>query len=79
MSPIMRRILDIAIVVALTCAVVFVVVLVNSFLVAGRGSYSGFNVWYAFIRRSDILGTMLLTAAVAFAYSFWQTGGRPRM
>lgn len=79
MSPIMRRFVDVAIVVGLTCAVVFVVVFVNSFLVAGRGSWSGFNIWYAFIRRSDILGTMLLTAAVAFAYTFWQQGGRPRL
>ena len=45
-----------------------------------RGSYiHGFNLWYSFILRPDILGTMVLTALVTMAYVFWKQGGRPRM
>jgi hypothetical protein len=45
-----------------------------------RGNYShGFNLWYAFILRPDILGTIVLTAAVTMAYVFWKQTGRQRL
>jgi hypothetical protein len=56
-------------------------VVANAFLM-GRGNYTyGFNLWYAFILRPDILGTMVLTALVTMLYVwFWKgSGGRPRM
>jgi hypothetical protein len=77
MSPIVRKGLDVVIAVALTAAVAFVIVISNSFLV-GRASWHGFNIWYAFILRPDILGTMILTALVTVAYHVWAQGGRPR-
>ena len=77
MSPLMQRALDVAIATALTAAVVFVVVAVNSFLMSRGGSWPGFRLWYAFISRPDILGTMVLTALVTIAYVVWQQTRRP--
>jgi hypothetical protein len=80
MPPMMRKAIDVLTAIGLTAAVFFVIVVANSFLMA-RGNYShGFNLWYAFILRPDILGTMVLTALVTMAYVIWkQTGGRPRL
>ena len=77
MSPIVRRGLDVLIAIALTAAAAFVIVISNSLLV-GRASWHGFNIWYAYVLRPDILGTMILTALVTVAYYFWAQSGRPR-
>jgi hypothetical protein len=79
MSPVMRKLFDVAIAIALTSAVVFVIVVANSFLMSRGGSVQGIRLWFAFIGRPDILGTMILTAFVTMAYVFWQQGGRPRL
>jgi hypothetical protein len=78
MSPLMRKGLDVLIATGLTAAAVFVIVVSNSVLMARGGSWHGFNQWYAFIVRPDILGTMLLTALVTVAYFIWMQGRRPR-
>jgi hypothetical protein len=80
MPPAMRKAVEVLTAVGLTAAVFFVIVVANAFLMA-RGSYVyGFNLWYAFILRPDILGTMVLTAAVTMAYVwFGKGGGRPRL
>ena len=77
MPPLMHRVLDVAIAAALTAAVVFVIVTVNSFLMPRGGALPGFRLWYSFISRPDILGTMLLTALVTIGYVMWQQGRRP--
>lgn len=79
MPPVMRKVLDVLIAIALTAAVAFLIVVSNSFLMS-RGNYvQGFNLWYAFILRPDILGTIVLTALVTIGYLFWQQGRRPRL
>jgi hypothetical protein len=77
MSPLMQRALDVAIATALTAAVVFVVMSVNGFLMPRGGLSAGFRIWYAFISRPDILGTMILTAFVTIAYVVWHQARRP--
>jgi hypothetical protein len=77
MPPLMHRALDVAIATALTAAVVFVIVAANSFLMSRGGAWPGFRLWYAFIGRPDILGTMILTALVTIAYVMWQQSRRP--
>jgi hypothetical protein len=77
MSPVMQRVLDIAIVIALTAAIVLVVNAANSLLMPRGGLWVGFRQWQSFIGRSDILGTMILTAVVTVAYQFWQQRRRP--
>lgn len=79
MPPVMRKVFDVLIAIALTAAVAFLIVVSNSFLMS-RGNYlQGFNLWYAFIRRPDILGTIVLTALVTIGYVFWQQDRRPRL
>ena len=78
MSPLMKKLVDVATAVALTMGVFFVIVFTNAFLMA-RGSYwTGINIWLGFIQRPDILGTIILTAAVTFGYTLWQQGNTRR-
>jgi hypothetical protein len=75
----MRKGVDVLTTVGLTAAVFFVIVVANAFLMA-RGNYAtGFRLWYGFILRPDILGTIVLTAVVANAYVLWKQSGRPRL
>jgi hypothetical protein len=79
MPPAMRKAIDVLTAIGLTAAVFFVIVVANSFLMA-RGNYAhGFKLWYAFILRPDILGTIVLTALVTMVYVFWKQTGRPRL
>ena len=79
MPPAMRKAVDILIAIGLTAALFLLIVVANSFLM-GRGNYTqGFNLWYSFILRPDILGTIVLTALVTMAYVFWKSTGRPRL
>ena len=78
MSPLTKRLVDVATAVGLTMAVFFVILFTSAFLQA-RGSYwTGFYQWLTFIQRPDIIGTVVLTAAVTFGYTLWQQGKRPR-
>ena len=76
MSPLAKRVTDIAIAVALTMAAVLIIVVSNSFLTSRGGYLQGFNIWLALIQRPDILGTMVLTALVTIGYNVWQHGNR---
>jgi uncharacterized membrane protein len=78
MSPLMKNVVDTAVAIALTMAVVFVIVVASSFLTARGGAWTGFNQWMALVKRPDIIGTMVLTALVTMAYVVWQKGKRPR-
>jgi hypothetical protein len=82
----LKRLVQVALAVALTAGVIFVVMVGNGFLVpAGRATtlQAGFNAWLTFMRRPDILTTMVLTAAVSVLLVYWQrdkerrVGGRP--
>src|SRR5215510_14240962 len=68
-----KRVLQVAIAVALTAAVFLIMIVGNGFLV-GRGNsfQAGLNVWLAFIKRPDILTTMILTAFVTVLFVYWQ-------
>jgi len=79
MPPVLQRVLDVTAAIALTAALMLVIVGINAFLMSRGGSFAGFRVWYAFIGRPDILGTMVLTALVTFGYVFWQQRRRPRL
>ena len=80
MTPLAKKLTDVAIAVGLTMAVVLVIVVANSFLTSRGGYWQGIAVWLALIQRPDILGTMILTALVTIGYVFWQQsgGGRSR-
>jgi hypothetical protein len=62
-----------AVAVALTAAVFLVVIVGNGLLVGRQTSLqAGVNVWLAFIKRPDILATMILTAFVTVLFVYWQ-------
>lgn len=77
MSPLMHKLVDVLIAIALTVAAVFVIVVSNAFLMSRGGSIQGVKLWFAFIGRPDILGIMVLTALVSMGYVFWQQNRRP--
>ena len=77
--PLLKRLIDAAIAIALTMALVLVMVVISNILVARTNSWVGFKLWYTFMSRPDILGTIILTALVSMAYVFWQQGSnKPR-
>ena len=79
LPPILKRAIDTAIAIALTMGLVLVMVVISNLLVARTNSWAGFKLWYAFMSRPDILGTIILTAVVSMAYVVWQQqGSRPR-
>ena len=70
---ILKRALQIAVAVGITAAV-FLVVIVGNGLIAGKqvSLQAGINAWLAFIKRPDILSTMILTALVTVMFVYWQ-------
>jgi len=69
----LKRILQVAIAVGLTAAVLLVVIVGNGLLVGRQASLqAGINLWLAFIKRPDILATMVLTALVTVRFVYWQ-------
>lgn len=73
-----KRIIEVAVVTGLTGVAALIILGLNNVLTARSGFTGGFDLWMNFIRRSDILGTMILTAIVAVAYLTWQRDGGGR-
>jgi len=60
-----KRTLQVALAVAITGAVFLVMIVGNGVLVGRAASFqAGYNAWLAFVKRPDILGTMVVTAVV---------------
>jgi len=68
-----KRLLQIAVVLCLTGAVLFVIIVSNGML-AGRqpSMQAGLNMWLAFIKRPEIQLTAVITAVVAVLFVYWQ-------
>lgn len=68
----LKRSLQVVSAVFLTAAVAFALML-GSGLLQARGTISqALGVWIAFINRSDIQATMVLTALVTVLFVYWQ-------
>ena len=67
-----KRLVEVAVVTGLSALAALLILGLNNVLTARSGFSLGLDLWPAFIRRSDILGTMILTAIVAVAYVNWQ-------
>ncbi len=72
MPRVTKRSLQVAIAAALTAALVLAIVVVNTSLMGRGGSIGGIDIWFAFIKRGDILATIILTALVTTAFIYWQ-------
>lgn len=73
-----KRVIEVAVVTGLTGLAALLVLGLNNVLTARSGLTGGLDLWMNFIRRSDILGTMILTAIVAVVYLNWQRDGANR-
>ncbi len=69
-----KRAIQVVTAIALTAAVSLLIVLINNMLTSKGGWSQGLDVWLGFIRRSDILGTIVLTAIVTVGFVYWQRG-----
>ncbi len=67
-----KRILEALVATGVTAFVALVILLLNNVLTARGGWLNGFEVWMSFIRRPDILGTMVLTALCTVMFLQWQ-------
>jgi hypothetical protein len=69
---IIKRTLQATFASALTAAALFVIVVGNGLLLGRGGTTQGFNTWYAFITRGDVLPMIVLTAIVTTVYLAWE-------
>ncbi|HMN36486.1 MAG TPA: hypothetical protein PKD49_02070 [Hyphomicrobium sp.] len=70
-----KRALEVFVATGVTGMVSLLILLLNNVLTGRGGWLNGFDVWMSFIRRPDILGTMLLTAICTVAFLQWQRDG----
>lgn len=69
---VLKRTLQIVIAVALTSLVALLILVGNNLLVPRGRTLQGWDVWLAFMNRTDILATMVLTALVTVSFVYWQ-------
>jgi hypothetical protein len=67
-----KRTLQVFVAVGLTALVALVITMGNGMLTAKGGSVTGLDLWLTFIKRTDILATMALTALVTVMFVYWQ-------
>jgi branched-subunit amino acid transport protein len=67
-----KRTLQVAVAVGLTALVALAIVVGNGFLQPHGRPQQAWDVWLAFIYRTDILTTMVLTAVVTVMFVYWQ-------
>ncbi|MGE0053880.1 MAG: hypothetical protein AB7S74_06685 [Hyphomicrobium sp.] len=73
-----KRALEVLLATSVTGMVSLLILLLNNVLTGRGGWLNGFDVWMSFIRRPDILGTMVLTAICTVAFLQWQREGGKR-
>ncbi|MCB1520247.1 MAG: hypothetical protein KDJ37_06700 [Hyphomicrobiaceae bacterium] len=71
-SKLAKRTLQILLASLLTAFASFAILMINNVLTARSGWNKGFAVWAEFIQRSDIIGTIVLTAMVTVGFVYWQ-------
>ena len=71
MPRLTKRLIEAAVATGLTAALALVILVLNNVLTGRGGWLNGFDIWLAFIRQPDILGTMLMTAVIAVLYVHW--------
>lgn len=66
-----KRAVEASVVIALTIAVALAIIVSNSVLMPRGSASQGFNIWLSFVKRTDVVGTIALTALVAAIYLSW--------
>ena len=66
-----KRLIEIAASCVVTAAAILAILTINNLLIGKNGWARGYDIWSQFIARSDILGTIILTATVTVAFVYW--------
>jgi len=66
-----KRAAQVLMAVVLTSLASLAILTLHDVLTTHSGWRQGFDLWLSFIRRSDILGTIVLTAVVTIASLYW--------
>ena len=74
MTPLVKRLIDIAIILAASSGIAFLIIAGANSLVAKIGIWRSYYIWLSFISRSDIVVTTLLTMAVTMAVIAYDRG-----
>ena len=72
MTPLMRRLSDVAIVLGVSAVVAFLIIAASNSLVARGTVWKSYAVWQNFVSRPDIVATSLLVIVVTMAVGAWQ-------
>jgi hypothetical protein len=76
--PLVKKVLDVLLPIALTAGVTLIIIVSSSFLLAKGNARQGFQVWLGYIERADTLATITLTALVTATYLLWRQGRERR-
>jgi hypothetical protein len=74
MPALMKRLTDIAIILAVASGIAFLIIASANSLVAKIGIWKSYSIWLAVISRPDIVVTTLLTIAVTMAVLAYNQG-----
>jgi cytochrome c biogenesis factor len=72
MTPLMKRLTDAGIALAVSAAATFLIIAISNSLVAKASVWKSFDVWAKFVSRPDIVATALLVIGVTMAVSTYQ-------
>ena len=78
MNPLMKRLSDAGIALAVSAAATFLIIAISNSLVAKASIWKSYALWLKFVSRPDIVATALLVIAVTMAVLTYQRriGGR---
>ena len=72
MTPLMKRLSDAGIALAVSAAATFVIIAISNSLVAKATLWKSFDLWVKFVSRPDIVATAVLVIAITMAVSTYQ-------
>lgn len=72
MTPLVRKLSDLAIVLAVTAGLSFIFIAVSNSLVAKATLWKSYNAWLGLISRPDIIVTTIIAVIVTMAVSTYQ-------
>ena len=74
MTPLVKRIIDVAIILAASSGIAFLIIAGANSMIAKISIWKSYYIWLSFISRSDIVVTTLLTVAVTMAVAAYNQG-----
>jgi hypothetical protein len=72
----LKRLTDVAIILALSAAIAFIIIASGNSLVAKTTLAKSYAMWWNFVTRPDIVVTTVLAVIVTMAVSHYNAGGR---